>query len=170
MVSASHEGALGLGARVVTVRRFGKREQTVTMEMTGYDAPNGWSLRGVDGPVRPMVETRIEPVDDGARSRVTIELDFTGHGVGKVLVPLLVRPEARKGLHGISNYCAGASRPSESRAPMTQVARSPPSRGQEGRGFSPHASGRLSAGRFESACGLLGELSVQVAHDSTQQT
>ncbi len=98
VVSASHEGALGLGARVVTVRRFGKREQTVTMEMIGYDAPNGWSLRGVDGPVRPMVETRIEPVDDGARSRVSIELDFEGHGVGKLLVPLLVRPEARNGL------------------------------------------------------------------------
>ncbi len=98
VVSASHEGALGQGARVVTVRRLGKREQAMTMEMTRYDAPNGWSLRGVDGPVRPLVETRIEPVDDGARSRVIIELDFKGHGVGKVLVPLLVRPESRKGL------------------------------------------------------------------------
>jgi hypothetical protein len=44
------------------------------------------------------VETRIEPLDDGARSRVTVELDFEGRGIGKVLVPLLVRPETRKGL------------------------------------------------------------------------
>jgi hypothetical protein len=29
---------------------------------------------------------------------VTIELDFFGHGIGKVLIPLLVRPETRKGL------------------------------------------------------------------------
>jgi hypothetical protein len=29
---------------------------------------------------------------------VTIELDFVGHGVGKLLVPLLVRPETREGL------------------------------------------------------------------------
>ena len=70
----------------------------MTMEMTGYDAPHGWSMRGVDGPVRPLVMTRIEPMDDGDRSRVTIELDFEGHGIGKVLVPLLVRPESRKGL------------------------------------------------------------------------
>ncbi len=52
VVSATHDGALGLGARVVTVRRLGKREQTMTLEMTGYDAPHSWSLRGVDGPVR----------------------------------------------------------------------------------------------------------------------
>ena len=98
VVSATHEGPLGLGARVVTVRRLGKREQAMTMEFTGYDAPHGWSMRGVDGPVRPLVETRIEPLDDGARSRVTIELDFKGIGIGKLLVPLLVRPETRKGL------------------------------------------------------------------------
>jgi hypothetical protein len=33
---------------------------------------------------------------NGRRSRVTIELDFDGHGVGKLLVPLVVRREARK--------------------------------------------------------------------------
>jgi hypothetical protein len=27
---------------------------------------------------------------------VQIDLDFTGHGVGKLLVPLFVRPSARK--------------------------------------------------------------------------
>ena len=70
----------------------------MTMEVTSYDPPGGWSMKGIDGPVRPLVETRIESLDDGARSRVTIELDFTGHGIGKVLVPLLVRPETRKGL------------------------------------------------------------------------
>ena len=55
-------------------------------------------MRGIDGPVRAFVETRIEPLDDGTRSRVTVELDFVGHGIGKVLIPLLVRPETRKGL------------------------------------------------------------------------
>jgi hypothetical protein len=29
---------------------------------------------------------------------VTIEVDFEGHGVGKVLVPLVVRPQVRKEL------------------------------------------------------------------------
>jgi uncharacterized protein YndB with AHSA1/START domain len=98
VVSATHDGVLELGARVVTVRRLGKREQTMTMEMTGYDAPHGWSMRGIDGPVRALVETTIESLDGGTRSRVTIELDFVGHGIGKLLVPLLVRPESRQGL------------------------------------------------------------------------
>jgi hypothetical protein len=31
---------------------------------------------------------------DASRSRVTIELDFTGHGIGKLLVPLVVRRQA----------------------------------------------------------------------------
>ena len=32
----------------------------------------------------------------GSRSRLTISVDFTGHGIGKILVPLMVRREARK--------------------------------------------------------------------------
>jgi uncharacterized protein YndB with AHSA1/START domain len=98
VISASGGSPLGVGSRVVTVRRLGKREQPMTMEMTAYDAPRGWSMKGIDGPVRPLVDTRIEPIADGSRSRVTIELDFFGHGIGKVLIPLLVRPETRKGL------------------------------------------------------------------------
>jgi hypothetical protein len=35
-------------------------------------------------------------MNDGGRSRVKIELDFSGHGIGKLLVPLMVRPSARK--------------------------------------------------------------------------
>jgi hypothetical protein len=36
----------------------------------------------------------VEPAGEG-RSRVTIEIDFEGHGIGKLLVPL-VRRDARK--------------------------------------------------------------------------
>ena len=91
-------GDLGVGSRVVTTRKVGPREQTMTMEMTAYDAPRGWSMKGIDGPVRALVSTRIEPLADGARSRVTIELDFVGLGIGKVIVPAVVRPQTRKGL------------------------------------------------------------------------
>jgi hypothetical protein len=41
-----------------------------------------------------MVNGMVEPLD-GDRSRVTIELDFEGHGIGKLLVPLVVRRQAR---------------------------------------------------------------------------
>lgn len=39
----------------------------------------------------------LEPLADGARSRVTIALDFQAHGVGKLLLPLL-RRQAREQL------------------------------------------------------------------------
>jgi hypothetical protein len=37
----------------------------------------------------------VEPLAD-SRSRLTITIDFEGHGVGRLLVPLVVVPEARK--------------------------------------------------------------------------
>lgn len=38
----------------------------------------------------------VESLDGGQRSKVTIEIDFTGHGIGHVLVPFAVRPQARR--------------------------------------------------------------------------
>jgi hypothetical protein len=53
-------------------------------------APNA-----IDGPIRAVVDVTVEPLPD-SRSRLTIAVDFGGHGIGKVLVPLVVRREARK--------------------------------------------------------------------------
>jgi len=52
-------------------------------------------VRGTDGPIRAAVDVLVEPLS-GERSRLTISVDFTGHGIGKILVPLMVRREARK--------------------------------------------------------------------------
>ncbi|WP_372433199.1 SRPBCC family protein [Antrihabitans stalagmiti] len=38
----------------------------------------------------------VDPLDSGTRSKVTIDVDFQGPGIGKLLVPLAVRPQARK--------------------------------------------------------------------------
>jgi hypothetical protein len=38
----------------------------------------------------------VEPLESDQRSRVTITIDFAGYGIGKLLVPLLVRPQARR--------------------------------------------------------------------------
>jgi len=54
-----------------------------------------WGVRGTDGPIRAAVDVLVEPVTS-SRSRLTISVDFTGHGIGKILVPLMVRREARK--------------------------------------------------------------------------
>jgi hypothetical protein len=59
------------------------------------DPPRAWGVRGTDGPIRAAVDVLVEPLA-GSRSRLTISVDFTGYGIGKILVPLVVRREARK--------------------------------------------------------------------------
>ena len=84
------------GARCSTIRRIGFVEREVTSEITHIDAPRRWGVRGVDGPARAVVEVTVDSLDGGQKSRVTIGIDFHGHGVGKMLVPLVIRPQARK--------------------------------------------------------------------------
>jgi uncharacterized protein YndB with AHSA1/START domain len=98
VVSARTEGGgpPTVGSKAVTTRRIGRGERTMTMEMTNIDPPRSWGVRGIDGPVRAIVNGTVDPLDGGARSRVTIELDFEGHGLGKLLVPLVVRRQAQK--------------------------------------------------------------------------
>jgi uncharacterized protein YndB with AHSA1/START domain len=88
----------GGGSRSVITRRVGPREIDMTTEIADLDPPRSWRVRGVDGPVRGNVKGTIEPLDDGARARVTLDLDFEGHGFGKLLVPLVVRRQAQKEL------------------------------------------------------------------------
>jgi hypothetical protein len=84
-----------VGAKCVTTRRIGGANRPSTSELAHIDPPRTWGVRGIEGPVRAAVEVLVEPVT-GSRSRLTISVDFTGHGIGKILVPLMVRREARK--------------------------------------------------------------------------
>jgi len=95
-VRREDDGPITVGSRAVVTRHVGGREQAMTAELAELNPPRSWAVRGIDGPVRGNVKGTIEPLDDGARSRVTIELDFEGHGIGKLLVPLIVRRQAQK--------------------------------------------------------------------------
>ena len=66
----------------------------MTTRITEYDPPRRWADRGIEGPIRAIVAVTVEPLADASRSRITIELDFTGHGIGKLLVPLVVHRQA----------------------------------------------------------------------------
>ncbi|MFI5822533.1 SRPBCC family protein [Streptomyces rishiriensis] len=89
-------GPAGVGSRVRVTRHVGSREMPMTMEYTEYDPPHAWALQGVDGPVRGHFRGEILPIDEGRRSRVIMDLDFEGKGMGKLLVPLVVRRQVRK--------------------------------------------------------------------------
>jgi uncharacterized protein YndB with AHSA1/START domain len=95
---AEDRNPVHLGSRVVMTRKMGGREQTMTSEITEYEPPRSYAFRIIDGPVRAHGKGRFEPLDGGTRTRLTFELDFEGHGIGKVLVPLVVRRQASKEL------------------------------------------------------------------------
>jgi uncharacterized protein YndB with AHSA1/START domain len=88
---------LGVGSRFVQTRRIGRAERSMTTEITASNPPRSWAAHGIDGPVRPSASITIEPLSGGTRSRVTFALDFDGPGIGKLLVPLVVRRLAAKG-------------------------------------------------------------------------
>jgi hypothetical protein len=90
-----HAGTPSVGALCLTTRRIGGANRASTSELTHIDPPRTWGVRGIDGPIRATVDVTVEPLT-ADRSRLTIAVDFNGHGVGKVLVPLVVRREARK--------------------------------------------------------------------------
>jgi hypothetical protein len=79
-------------------RKVGGRNQTMTSEITEHQPPQSYAFQVIDGPVRAHGKGSFDPLDDGARTRFTFQLDFQGHGIGKALVPLVVRRQASKEL------------------------------------------------------------------------
>jgi uncharacterized membrane protein len=91
------EGPLRVGARVVQVRRVPGGPREFTLEVTEHDPPRKVSWHGVNGPVRPVGTVTVEALDDGSRSRLTLQLDLRGHGLlGKLVAPLARRDAAKQ--------------------------------------------------------------------------
>jgi hypothetical protein len=85
-----------VGARCITTRRIGGRPREITSQITAFDPPRHWADHGIDGPIRGIVAVDVEPLDDDTRARVTISLDFEGHGIGRLLIPVMVRRQAER--------------------------------------------------------------------------
>ena len=87
------DGPPSVGTRYTTIRRIaGIVRARTTSEITEIRPPRSWAARGTGGPVRETIRYTVEPLGENVGSRVTIELDFEGRGVGR----LLVRGQARK--------------------------------------------------------------------------
>ncbi len=93
------EGPTRVGSRAVDTRRVPGGQRAITYEVTEHDPPRKVSFRGVDGPLRPVGTVIVEPVGDGSRSRVTLELDLQGHGIGKLFAPFARRQAAKEVPH-----------------------------------------------------------------------
>ena len=53
-------------------------------------------MRGTSGPVVGIAKGTVESLDGGQRSRLTIVFDFEAQGIGKLLVPLVVRRQVKR--------------------------------------------------------------------------
>lgn len=89
------DGPPSVGSKCVMTRKIGGSERTSTSEITEILPPKTWAIHGIDGPIRADVKVSVEPQHDGSQSRVTIQLDFHGYGIGKMIVPMVIR-QARK--------------------------------------------------------------------------
>jgi uncharacterized membrane protein len=87
------DGPTRVGSRAREKREVPGGPRDITYEITAHDPPRSASFRGIDGPIRVVGTVTVEPSGDG--SRLTLQLDFEGRGMGKLLLPM-VRSHARK--------------------------------------------------------------------------
>lgn len=85
------EGPTRVGSRAVDTRKMGGREQDVPYEIIEHDPPRTVAFRGVTGPIRPDGKVTVLALEDGSRSRVTVEFDLRGHGIGIFMAPFARR-------------------------------------------------------------------------------
>jgi uncharacterized membrane protein len=88
-------GPTRVGTRNFETRQVPGGPREFVTEIIEHDPPRRIVARGLDGPLRPTVTVMVEPLDNGSRSRVTLELELEGRGIGKVLA-LLAGRSARK--------------------------------------------------------------------------
>ena len=100
VISVRPEGnpPLAVGSRAVVTRQVGPRQLTAPEEVVELNSPRTWSVRAVGGPVTATARGAIEPLEARDRSHLTISLDIEGHGIGRLLVPLVIRRQAHKQL------------------------------------------------------------------------
>jgi uncharacterized membrane protein len=89
------DGPVGVGTRIRETREIGGRVQDTSYEITEHEALRRISFRGTVGPVRPVGTVIVEPLGDGTKSRVSLELDLVGHGIGALIAPA-ARMQAKK--------------------------------------------------------------------------
>ena len=94
-VHVDTDGPTRVGTRATEWRKVPGGTREFQYEVTEHEPPRVSAFRTLNGPIRPVGRITIDPV--GGCSRYTMELDFEGHGLGKLIVPL-VRRDARRRL------------------------------------------------------------------------
>jgi Polyketide cyclase / dehydrase and lipid transport len=88
-------GTPKVGDRCHTKRRIGFTDRPDTSELVRFDPPHRWGVRGLAGPIRAMVDVTVQALSE-TDANLTIALEFEGHGIGRLLVPMVVERQARR--------------------------------------------------------------------------
>ena len=89
------DGPTRVGTRVVERRNVPGGARDLPYEITEHDPPRKVSFRGNAGPVRPVGTYTVDPTGESS-SRMNLELDFEGHGIGKLFAILAHRQAAKQ--------------------------------------------------------------------------
>lgn len=89
------QGPVGVGTKAVQTRRVPGGKRSFPYEVSEYDPPRRTGFRGTGGPVRPIGTMSFTPLEGGTRTRVDFQIEFHGHGLGVLLLPLVRRDAAR---------------------------------------------------------------------------
>ena len=93
------EGPTRVGTKAVDTRHVPGGARDISYEITECDAPRRLAFKVTDGPLRPEGSLTLTSLDNGTRTRVDFEMEFHGHGLGVVLLPIAIR-DARKHVPG----------------------------------------------------------------------
>ena len=88
------EGPTRVGTRVLERRNVPGGARDIPYEITEHQPPHKASFRGTAGPVRPVGTVTVDPVSETS-SRMSLELELEGHGIGK-LFAIFGRRQAAK--------------------------------------------------------------------------
>ena len=94
-VKVMTDGPTRVGTRVVERRKVPGGARDIPYEVTEHEPPRKASFRGTAGPVRPVGTVTVEPLGE-SRSRMTLELEMEGHGIGKLFAPFAQRQAAKE--------------------------------------------------------------------------
>jgi uncharacterized membrane protein len=94
-VHVETDGPTRVGSRATDKRRLPGGTRDISYEITEHVPPRKTSFRGVNGPIRPLGTVTVEPLEGGARSKLTLEFELKGRGLGVLFAPL-ARANARK--------------------------------------------------------------------------
>jgi hypothetical protein len=86
-------GTPTVGSHCTMIRRIGGADRPSTSVVTKMNPPSSWAVHGIDGPIRALVDVTVQALNETS-ARVTIDVDFEGHGIGKLLIPVIVRRQA----------------------------------------------------------------------------